>query len=123
MAALLAALAVLLGFAAARELLAGHLGQQATAGGRGGSSENAASSPMATGSKTAERAGTVSALPRALRGRSARAALRLGLPERLRRSGLAPRLSLGTVLLAKLASAVVGGLAALAASRQHVCGR
>lgn len=42
------------------------------------------------------------------------AALRLGLPARLARAGLAARLPLATVLLAKLAGAVVGGLAAWA---------
>jgi len=84
-AGLLAALAVLLAAVAVRELLA------ARPGGR----------PLA--------------LPLGLGGRSAGAALRLGLPERLRRSGLESRLSLLTVLLAKLAGAACGGLAALAA--------
>jgi tight adherence protein C len=46
-------------------------------------------------------------------GRAARAALRLGLPERIARAGLESRLSLATVLLAKPAFAAVGGLAAL----------
>jgi tight adherence protein C len=55
-------------------------------------------------------------LPAALAGRSARAALRLGLPERLRRSGMAPRLPLSAVLVAKLASAAAGGLLALGAA-------
>ncbi len=82
----LAAFAVLLGCAAVREVLAGR------AGGRGGGD------------------------PALLRGRSARAALRLGLPERLRRSGRAPRLSLAGVLVAKLATAAAGALAALAAA-------
>ena len=45
---------------------------------------------------------------------AARAALRLGLPHRLARAGLAPRLPLVVVLLAKLACAVGGGLVALA---------
>ncbi len=54
-------------------------------------------------------------LPFGLAGRSAGAALRLGLPERLRRSGLQERLSLPAVLVAKLATAVTGGLAALLA--------
>jgi tight adherence protein C len=85
-AAALAGLAALLGFAAARELAA-------LAAGRPGV-----------------------ALPFGLRGRSAGAALRLGLPERLRRSGLEGRLSLAAVLAAKLASAACGGLAALAAA-------
>jgi tight adherence protein C len=85
-AGLLAALAVLLGFAAARELIAARSG----------------------------RAGL--SLPLGLSGRSAGAALRLGLPERLRRSGLEPRLPLAAVLVAKLAGAACGGLAALAAA-------
>ena len=84
-AGLLAALAVLLGFAAARELLAGR---------RGG-----------------ERP-----LPFGLRGRSAGAALRLGLPERLRRSGLEARLPLPAVLARKLAGGGLRRLAALAAA-------
>jgi tight adherence protein C len=81
----LAALAVLLGFAAARELIGG-------AGGR------------------------LPPLPFGLRGRSAGAALRLGLPERLRRSGLESRLPLAAVLAAKLAGVAGGGLAALTAA-------
>ncbi len=81
----LAAIAVLLGFAAAREL-------------------------------AAARWGAGPAPPRRPRGRSAAAALRLGLPERLRRSGLEPRLPLSAVLLAKLAGFACGGLAALAAA-------
>jgi tight adherence protein C len=85
-AALVAALAVLLGFAAARELLAERSG------------------------------GASAALPFGLSARSARAALRLGLPERLRRSGLEGRLPLGAVLVAKLAGGAVGGLVALAAA-------
>ncbi len=48
--------------------------------------------------------------------RWARAALRLGLPERLRRSGLQRRVPLGAVLAAKAASAAVGAVAALAAA-------
>jgi tight adherence protein C len=47
-------------------------------------------------------------------GRAARAALRLGLPERIARAGLESRLSLAAVLLAKLAFAALGGLTALA---------
>lgn len=83
---LLAGLAVLLGFAAARELLA------------------------------ARRGGALPALPFGLRRRSAGAALRLGLPLRLRRSGLESRLPLATVLAAKLVTTVCGALAALAAA-------
>jgi tight adherence protein C len=82
----LAALAALLLFAAARELLAGR--------GRVGAPP----------------------LPFGLRGRSAAAALRLGLPERLRRSGLEARLPLGAVLAGKLAGTACGGLAAMAAA-------
>jgi tight adherence protein C len=85
-AGLLAALAVLLGCAAARELLAGRTGRD------------------------------LPPLPFGLSGRSARAALRLGLPERLRRSGLESRLPLAAVLAAKLAGAACGGLATLAAA-------
>jgi tight adherence protein C len=55
-------------------------------------------------------------LPFGLGGRSARAALRLGLPERLRRAGLEQRLPLAAVLAAKAAAAACGGLAALAAA-------
>jgi tight adherence protein C len=50
------------------------------------------------------------------RGRSAAAALWLGLPRRLARAGLEARLSLGAVLLAKLAAAAAGGIAALIAA-------
>ncbi len=82
----LAALAVLLGFAAARELAVARAG----------------SGPRA--------------LPFGLAGRSAAAALRLGLPERLRRSGLEHRLPLGAVLLAKLAGVACGALVGLAAA-------
>ncbi len=82
----LAGLAVLLGFAAAWELFAGGVGR------------------------------ALPSLPFGLSARSARAALRLGLPERLRRSGLERRLSLTAVLVAKLAGGAVGGLAALAAA-------
>lgn len=52
------------------------------------------------------------ALPFGLSGRSARAALRLGLPERLRRSGLEARYPLPAVLLAKLGGAGFGALLA-----------
>ncbi len=48
--------------------------------------------------------------------RAAAAALRLGLPERLARAGLDSRLPLAAVLLAKLASAAIGGLAGLLAA-------
>ena len=82
----LAGLAALLACAAGRELLAGRSG-------RG-----------------------LPALPFGLRGRSAGAALRLGLPERLRRSGLEARLPLAAVLAAKLAGAACGGLVAMAAA-------
>jgi tight adherence protein C len=85
-AGLLAALAVIFGFAAAREVLAGGAGR------------------------------SLPPLPLGLGGRSARAALRLGLPERLRRSGLEARLPLAAVLIAKLAGASCGGLAALLAA-------
>ena len=45
--------------------------------------------------------------------RAAAAALKLGLPDRLSRAGLESRLPLAAVLLAKLAGAVVGAMAAL----------
>lgn len=83
---LLAATAVLLGVAATRELLADRVGR----------------APLI--------------LPFGLRGRSAGAALRLGLPERLRRAGLDSRLPLATVLMAKFAGVACGGLAALLAA-------
>jgi tight adherence protein C len=85
-AALLAAIAALLACAALRELLAGRQG------------------------------GAGDPLTRLARGRPAAAALRLGLPARLARAGLAPRLPLAAVLLAKLAGAATGGLAAWAAA-------
>ena len=56
------------------------------------------------------------ALPFGLGGRSARAALRLGLPERLRRSGLAGAYPLPAVLAAKGLAAATGGLLALLAA-------
>jgi tight adherence protein C len=84
-AGLLAAVAVLLGAAAAAELLRGSGAQ-------------------------------LPALPFGLDGRSARTALRLGLPKRLRRAGLETRLSLPAVLGAKLASAIAGGLVAAIAA-------
>jgi len=46
-------------------------------------------------------------------GRAARAALRLGLPERIARAGFESHLSLAAVLLAKLVFAALGGLTAL----------
>ena len=49
-------------------------------------------------------------------GRAAAAALRLGLPDRISRAGLGASLPLAAVLLAKLASATAGGLTALAAA-------
>lgn len=52
--------------------------------------------------------------PPRLDGRAARAALRLGLPERLARAGLGERLPLHVVLAAKLACALVAGLVGLA---------
>jgi tight adherence protein C len=81
-AGLLAAIAVLLAFAALRELR--------PAGARDGASP----------------------LGFLARGRSARAALRLGLPARISRAGLDARLSLGAVLVGKLAGAAAGGVAA-----------
>lgn len=48
--------------------------------------------------------------------RAAKAALRLGLPDRLVRAGLETRVPLTAVLLAKLACAVLGGLIAMAAA-------
>lgn len=84
LAGLLAAVAVLLGCAAARELPGGV----------------SASRP----------------LPFGLSARSARAALRLGLPERLRRAGLEERVSLVAMLIGKLASAALGALVAMLAA-------
>jgi tight adherence protein C len=55
-------------------------------------------------------------LPFGLSRRSAAAALRLGLPERLRRSGLEGRLSLAGVLIGKLACGCAGGLVAMVAA-------
>jgi tight adherence protein C len=49
-------------------------------------------------------------------GRTASAALRLGLPARVTRAGLAGRLPLALVLAGKLTGAVLGGLVALAAA-------
>jgi tight adherence protein C len=104
-AAVLAALAVLLGFAAARELLAARPAR-ALASRRG----------LGPGGGLANGGGESGPPPWSLGGRSARAALRLGLPERLRRAGLGPRLPLGAVLAAKLATAAAGGIAALVAT-------
>lgn len=85
-AGLLAALAALLGFAALRELR------------------------PASGPAPASRFAFLA------RGRSARAALRLGLPGRIRRAGLESRLPLGAALAGKLACVTAGGLAALLAA-------
>jgi len=60
--------------------------------------------------------GALPPLPFGLRGRSARAALRLGLPGRLRRAGLEGRVPLAAVLMAKLSTLLAGGLVALAAA-------
>ncbi|HWO16206.1 MAG TPA: type II secretion system F family protein [Solirubrobacterales bacterium] len=84
-AALLAAIAVLLGFAGARELLAGRESKRPS-------------------------------ISFGTRGRSAAAALKLGLPERLRRAGLEERYPLPAVLLAKLAGVAAGGIVAMAAA-------
>lgn len=86
MAALLAAIAVLCACAAGREFVAA----------RGGA--------------------RLPPLPFGLGRRSAGAALRLGLPERLRRAGLQARLPLAAVFVAKLAGAACGGLGALLAA-------
>jgi tight adherence protein C len=51
-----------------------------------------------------------------LDGRAARAALRLGLPERIARAGLKERSSLSMVLAAKAACALAGGLVGLMAA-------
>jgi tight adherence protein C len=83
MAGLLAAIAVLCACAAGREYLAARGGVQ------------------------------LPQLPFGISHRSAGAALRLGLPERLRRSGLQSRLPLVAVLVAKLGAAACGGLTAL----------
>jgi tight adherence protein C len=98
--AILVSAAVLLLCAAARELLAS----------RGSTS---ASSP---GDRTGN--GALDALAASLgaRARSGSAALRLGIPARLRRAGLDSRVPLAAVLLAKAGFAAVGALAALAAA-------
>jgi tight adherence protein C len=85
-AGLLAAVAVLLGCAALREL------------------------------RPARAGGGAPRLASLARGRSAAAALRLGLPRRISRAGLEVRLSLGAALLAKLSGAAAGGIAALIAA-------
>ena len=82
----LAAVAVLLAFAAARELLGGL------------------------------RRSTAPRLAFGTRGRTAAALLKLGLPERLARSGLGSRFPLPAVLLAKLSGMAVGGALALGAA-------
>lgn len=64
----------------------------------------------------ATREGRAPSLPFGIRGRSAAAALKLGLPERLRRAGLQARYPLPAVLLAKLAGTAAGGIVALAAA-------
>lgn len=61
----------------------------------------------------AVRAGRSLELPFGIERRSAVAALRLGLPARLRRAGLEERLPLAAVLAAKLTGVLVGGLAGL----------
>jgi tight adherence protein C len=63
-----------------------------------------------------DRAGAGLPLPFGLGARSAAAALRLGLPERLRRSGLEGRLPLPAVLATKLAVAALGAITALLAA-------
>lgn len=60
--------------------------------------------------------GPLPPLPFGLSARSARAALRLGLPGRLRRAGLEQRISLAAVLAAKLAGAAAGSLLGLLAA-------
>ncbi|MDX6623593.1 MAG: tight adherence protein [Solirubrobacterales bacterium] len=62
------------------------------------------------------RGGRLPSLPFGLSGRSARAALRLGLPERLRRSGMESRYPLPVVMLGKLGGGAAGGLLALVAA-------
>jgi tight adherence protein C len=62
------------------------------------------------------RRATLPPLPFGLGPRSAGAALRLGLPERLRRAGMEERLPLGAVLAAKLAGTLLGALAATVAA-------
>jgi len=114
-AGLLAAIAAFFGFAAAHQLAAGRRGPaRSSAGGvgepRGEGADGGEPAVAASGGRAVG-----SPQPR-LSSRSAQAALRLGLPERLRRSGLEPRLPLAAVLTAKLAAAACGGLAALAAA-------
>jgi tight adherence protein C len=95
-AGLLAAVAALLAFAAVREVLAGR--RAAAAAATRGTAGLAANPRLAPG------------------GSWMRAALRLGLPERLRRSGLEARLPLSAILLGKVGGAVVGALTALGAA-------
>jgi tight adherence protein C len=83
-------------FAAGREILAGRRGAAEAAAGAGAGP--GANQRLAPG------------------GSWMRAALRLGLPERLRRSGLEPRLPLSAVLLGKLGGTVVGALLGLLAA-------
>ncbi len=64
----------------------------------------------------AGRAGVGLRLGGGLDRRAARAALRLGLPARIRRAGLEGRLPLAAVLLAKVGGALVGALAGLASA-------
>ena len=92
MTPLLAATAVLLGFAAAWEL-AGSAGERMAAGAR-----------TALATLSGGRAGSL-----------AEAAERLGLPRRLERAGLAGRLEPRAVVAWKLAGAACGGLIAIAA--------
>ncbi len=84
-AGLLAAVAVLLGAAGAREMLRGRLA-------------------------------SLDRLPYGLDSRSAGAALRLGLPERLRRAGMEGRLPLPAVLVGKVLGALIGATVGMAAS-------
>ena len=86
-AALLAAAAVLLLFAAAREL-----------------------------ARNAPERGQPARLGRELQRRSLAAALRLGIPERIGRAAMADRMPLPAILLAKAAGTIVGGIAALGAA-------
>lgn len=60
------------------------------------------------------REGKRPALSFGTRGRSAAAALKLGLPERLARAGMQARYPLPAVLLAKLAGVAAGGIVAMA---------
>lgn len=95
-AGLLAGLAVLLSLLALREL--------------------AATRPRAADAEDGAEDGGGGSTGLRLPRRALAAALRLGLPERIARAGLATRLSLAAVLIAKLAGAALGGLVALAAA-------